>query len=331
MDNIYLDEPCVVSFFIGELGWICQRFQGYFRYLKHNVYPEHKFMIMTNIQYHPLIHDFVAYTIDLPEEFYNLGLEVDGYEAPLPNSQPGSLTLPDTYKNLIDYFRQYYNKDKTIEIWPPRGCNTIIDTKPQTFVKYTTTKTFDFDKPIITIFPRARKKASTRNVPHFVWKEVVDRLADSNQFKIILSGTPSGACLVDYEHENVVNLINYKSDDKLEETMDYICNSIITISSQSGPTHVSLLCDTPSYIIGHEKKRHTVVENRFQTPTSFRYVHDYRAIDVDTILSDVEGFIKILDEHGFLHKKQTVQAEFDETIEEGIRDINSILKSRAEE
>lgn len=25
LDNFFIDEPCVVSFFVGELGWLLQR------------------------------------------------------------------------------------------------------------------------------------------------------------------------------------------------------------------------------------------------------------------------------------------------------------------
>jgi hypothetical protein len=324
-EELYVDEPCVVSFSISEMGWMLQFWQSYLRYLKHEVYPDHKFIVMTNIQYHPIIQDFVSYTIDLPKEFYELNLETDCYESPLPGSPPGSLTPPEVWKFLIDYLRKHYNVDKAVEIWTPRGYSKVIANKPQTFVKYSSTETFNFNKPIITIFPRARTRAANRNVPEFVWREVVDKLKDT--FMIVLSGTPSGACLGDYNHENVINLIQYSGEDKLERTMDYLCNSVVSISSQSGPTHLSLLCDIPSYIIGHEKQRHTVTENRFSTPTSFRYVADYRAIDATTILSDVRDFMRLLKEHSVLPKKDH---SFDAVLAEGVNDFKKILKERSE-
>ena len=291
MDKLYIDDDCVVSFFVGEFGWFLQYWQARLRYLKFQEYPNHKFIVMMNQQYHPIVADFVYITIDLPDEFYALKLETDCYEAPTPHSPPGSFTPPNVYADLINYVRSFYNNEKAIEIWTPRGCDNHISQRPQTFCKYSSDLKED-KHPIIVVFPRARDRAANRNVPEFVWKEVVDIL--QKQFTVVLAGTPSGACLQDYTGDKIVNLINYNEPDKLDQVIHYISNASLTLSSQSGPTHLSLLCDTPSYIIGHEKQRHSVDENRFQTATAFRNITDYRAIDAITILKDVEGFINQL-------------------------------------
>jgi hypothetical protein len=252
---------------------------------------------MMNMQFYPIVNDFVAYTIDLPKEFYELGLETDCYEAPLPGSPPGSLTPPDVYAKLIDYLRQFYNKDKAIEIWPPRGYSTWIDHQPHVFVKY---RSIDFEPhfPIVTVFPRCRSRASNRNVPAYIWEELVNEL--KSHFFVVLGGTPSGSALADYEDSNVLNLIRYNEPDKMEKLIHYLTYSAFSISSQSGPTHLSLLCGTPSYIIGHEKIRHSVIDNRFKAPVSFRTVGDYRCIDVTTIKNDIENFINILLQSGII-------------------------------
>ena len=297
-DKFFIDEPCVVSFFIGELGWLIQRWQGYLRHLKHDVYPDHKFFVMLNQQFHVLLHDTVSWTIDLPQEFYQLGLETDCYESPFPGTPAGSFTPPDVWTNLIEYIRQYYNIEKAVELWTPRGCNDWIDMQPQLFVKYTTEALIESNRPVITVFPRGRDRAAIRNVPEFVWHEVVEHLRRS--FNVILCGTPSGACLVDYQAPGVDNLIG-KAD--LEKVFHLLNNSVCSISSQSGPTHLSVLGMCPSYIIGHEQERHCVDDNRFNIPTSFRYVGDYRAIDAETIVSDVVDFISKLKEHDEFNSK----------------------------
>jgi len=64
---------------------------------------------------------------------------------------------------------------------------------------------------------------------------------------------------------------------------------------------MSLLSGANSYIIGHEKERHCVEENRLNVPTSFRYIQDYRSIDSDTILSDVNEFLRRLHEAGYFN------------------------------
>jgi len=272
---------------------------------------------MTDIELHVIVHDFVAYTIPLPDWFYELGLERDCFEAPLPNSPPGSLTPPDVYARLIAHLRTYYNREKAIEIFPPRGCNEWVRRQPQMFMKYASDQTYNFEKPMISVFPRARTRASNRNVPEYIWRKVVDDLVES--FTVVLSGTPSGACLGDYTHKDVINLINYSGTDKIDKTMDYLCNSVCSVSSQSGPTHLSLLCNCPSYIIGHEKKRHAIDENRLGTPVTFRYVADYRAIDAETILQDVASFIKIL-----LSRKEVPEIDKDITLRPS---LNTLVNS----
>jgi len=299
--QFYLDEPCVVSCLISEFGWGLQYWQGRLRYLKYKKYPDHKFLLMCDPSFHTFVEDFISYTIALPEWFYNLNLERDGYEAPLRNSLSGALTPPDVYSNLIKYIRKYYNTDKAIEIWTPRGCNPIVNKMPQIFFKYTTNKKIKYNKPIIVVMPRKRERAANRNIPEFIWRELVEKLRQT--FLVVLAGTTNGSCLQNYEANDVINLIKYNGDDKTKLIIEYLNNSICSVSSQSGSSHLSLLTDTPSYLIGDQKNRHVVELNRFNTPTSFRFVFDYRAIDADAIVSDLRIFIDALMKEGWVNEE----------------------------
>jgi len=319
MKDFYLDEPTVVSFFIGELGWFLQRYQAYFRSLKLNKYPDHKFVFMMNKGLHIFVKDFASYVIDLPNDFKNLQLDQDGYEAVLPGTPAGGLTPAGIYSNLIEYIRHFYNKDKAVEIWSPRSCSRIMDFKQQLFARYGSDK-HTFDRPVITVFPRARVRASNRNVPEYVWKELVDQLVGN--FLVVLAGTPDGSCLADYKDNRVQNMISYEGEDRTEQILKYLNNSLLSISSQSGGTHISLLCGCPSYIIGHEKDRHTVYENRHNVPTSFRYVSDYRLIDAQTIINDIAGFLKEMEKY----KLRNISTEdFDSIIEEDKQKLKNII------
>lgn len=296
--EFFINEPVVASLWIGEFGWAISRWFGYLRHLKHNVYKDHKFLIMMDLTLQPLVNDFIDYTIDLPKEFKELHLETDCTEAPLPNSPPGSLTPPNVYAALLEYLRHFYASKTSMEALPPRGpAFRITDSMPQVFCKLETDK-IKLDKPIICVFPRARTRSAQRNVPEFIWRDLIDKLVKNN-FIVVLGGTPKGAGLADYANENVINLIGYEEEDKTFKIIQYLNSAICSISSQSGSTHLSLNCDCPSYIIGHEDKRHTVDENRLDTPTSFRYVTDYRAIDADTIIEDVRGFLVVLEKNGY--------------------------------
>ena len=323
--RLYVDEPCVVSMFFGELGWLCQRWQAYLRYLKNDVHKDRKFMIMMNNQFHPLVNDFVNFTVDLPEDFYSLRLETDSFEAPPPGSSAGSLTPPEVYAHLIQYFRQHYNVEKAIEVWPPRGPDFFwIDHKQQMFAKYQRSKPpIVMGKPLICVCPRGRGRSAFRNVPEFVWRELVDELR--KDFVVVLCGTPSGSFLANYEGESVINLISYNKDDRFDLVMEYMVNSVCCISSQSGLTHVGLLSNCPSYIIGHERDRHAIVENRFNAPVSFRYVVDYRGIDAKTILEDLSTYFDELIKGGFLTQDgKLIDVKYDDTLSADMETLNNL-------
>ena len=296
--DIYFDEPVVTSFFIGEWGWLLQYYQAYMRMLKKEKYSDRKFLILTDLSSHVIFKDFAAITMGLPDWFYALNLERDCMESPLPESPAGSLTPPKVYSDLIEYFRQFYNVDKAIEVWSPRGCNQYAKSRLQLFCKYVS-EPIENDRPFITIFPRHRERAASRNVPTSVWLGVVENL--KQVFTVVLAGTPSGACLGDYKDDNVINLINYDEEDKTDKVIQYLNSSVCSISSQSGGTHISLLSGCPSYIIGHEEYRHTKELNRLDTPTTFRSVPgDYRAISADMILNDVSNFLSTLRKSGYM-------------------------------
>ena len=306
-----------------EFGWFLSRWAGYLRHQKLKKFPDYKMLLMTNIQYHPIVNDFITYTVDLPDWFRELNLETDCYETPFIGSPGGSLTPPNVYAKLIEYLRQFYNYESkdSIEMFPPRGYNLVMDHKEQLFCKIgSKSKKIKSEKPIVCVFPRKRDRASNRNVPEFVWKKTVDKLSEN--FTVVLEGTPNGACLVDYpESDSVINQIGYSGSDKLDKTIAFLNSAVCSLSSQSGPTHLSLACDCPSYIIGHEKDRHTVKENRLNTPTSFRYVQDYRAIDSDTILLDVTDFMTQLKKAGYLDVP-----EYKDILSNDTNQMNQLIK-----
>jgi len=293
-EEFYLDEPCVVSFWVGEMGWLIQRYQARMRYIANHIYPDRKFLMFINPSFHVLVEDFLFASLDLPDWFYDLKLDVDCYEAVPPGSPPASLTPPAVYAQLIQYFREHYNKEKAIEIWPPRQTSFYYNFCEMMWRPYQVESELATDRPIICVFPRKRDRAPNRNVPEYIWRSVVEKL--SQTFTVVLSGTPSGSALADMEGDHIINLIKDNSEDKLNKTIACLNRAVCSVSSQSGLTHVSLLSHCNSYIIGHEKTRHAVTENRFGIPTSFRYVYDYRAISADTIIEDIFSFLKAVKE-----------------------------------
>jgi len=291
--EVFKGKKLLITMFIGEVGWELQRFQAHLRFLKKEEFPDWDFVVMCRPHMHIFYDDFVSYTLELPEWFNKLKLEGDGYEAVIPGTPAGGLTPPEVYQNLVHLLNNFgeFAEDFNL-LLPPRGCSMHIEHSPQLFLKFTSDESLSGDRAIITVLPRARARAPQRNVPEFIWREVVTEL--SKTFTVVLAGTPSGACLSAMEGEHIINLIKYDGRDKTKQIIKYLNNSVCSMSSQSGGTHVSLLCGTPSYIIGHEMERHANKENRLQAPTSFRLLDDYRAIDAQTILTDLQTFIQSL-------------------------------------
>lgn len=291
----------LVTLGLGEIGWFLQRFQAHLRFLKLNDYKDYNFVVVTHFGWHPFIADFAAFTITPPDWFYELGLDADCYEAVPPNSPAGSLTPPEVYQNLILYMKEIGKTAEICELlMAPRGCNFTIDSRPQVFKSFKVKDPVLIDEPIVVVFPRARARAAIRNVPEFIWEKVVLEL--SKTFVVVLAGTPSGACLVDMEGQNIINLIRLGQRERTEQVIKYLSSAVCSLSSQSGGTHISLLSSCPSYVIGHEKERHVVHENRLEVPTSFRFLTDYRAIDADVILKDVHEFLAALEKANWFSK-----------------------------
>jgi hypothetical protein len=66
----------------------------------------------------------------------------------------------------------------------------------------------------------------------------------------------------------------------------------MSVTSQSGPTLISLLCETPSYIVGHERDRHATNENYLNAATMFRTVPYgvYAGVTPEMVIHDVLSF-----------------------------------------
>ena len=301
--DLVIDYPIIVSMFCGEIGWFLQRYQGFMRYLRQETFKDHKMLLMIPPEWHLFVNDFVSYTVPLPD--FIKDLDRDCYEAVTPNAPPGSLTDPKIYSELIKYLKTLYNNDKGKLILSPRGCNFVVDTYPQIFARYTHNAPLEkLDKPLISIMPRKRNRAPNRNVPEFIWRETVEILRKN--FIVALLGTPEGAGLADVNGDGIINLIPYIGEDKTDLTIKYLNSSVCSMSRQSGGTHISLLSGCPTYIIGHEKDRHSKTENRLNIPVSFRYLTDYRMIDAQTICSDVTGFLQQLQQANYFQQQHNL-------------------------
>ncbi len=133
----------------------------------------------------------------------------------------------------------------------------------------------------IHVFPRYRKSKhfSPRNLPKAFYAELLYRLC--SEFKdcmIKTIGTRSGAYDIDIDKENYMNLLDHTS---IEDLISGAPLVRCAIGSQSAPLKLMLLQSVPTFMIGHEKKRHTETENWMGTRAGFYEIAKNRYNDFD--------------------------------------------------
>ncbi|MFC1545335.1 hypothetical protein ACFL44_01445 [Gemmatimonadota bacterium] len=168
------------------------------------------------------------------------------------------------------------------------------------------------DTPVILIFPRRRSgKFRGRNIPRRQWEQIADTLCEVfSDCAVVAVGSAGGAWNnLKVSSSQFIDLVGW--DDTLTlDMMVALCNTkqaIAAVGNQSGTVKITLLCGTPTYIFGHEKERHTVIENWACTDVDFWEVSPrlgirpggdtkanfsgYRISDLDGMLGEIVSFI----------------------------------------
>lgn len=296
--------------FVGELGWACSRWIGWCRLRRFIEFGTARSIAMDYDWRYPLYADFVDEFIPLPPWVAQLGWEQDCYELVPPDSQPGACTPVDVYNELLTYCKQFINPHTTWWVKPPRGCNFIVHFSYQQMWKplepspqakaYVDSLLHNVQRPVIVFSGRKRARSADRNIPESVWDGLITEL--EKYFTVVITGTPHSSALVDKVGRNIINVIPRTGVDGLDVLIAFLHRARMSVTSQSGPTLVSLQCETPSYIVGHEVARHSRHENFLDAPSLFRPVPgSYGAMDVQTMLVDIMNFNASLE-----HQEQVV-------------------------
>jgi hypothetical protein len=165
------------------------------------------------------------------------------------------------------------------------------------------------EKKVIMVFPRCRlSKFKGRNIPEKHWEKIVSSLCSSFPDRIIASfGSSNGAYRdLNVHQENFLNLVGV-NDSKSLDWMVALCNTGMAsaaVGNQSGTVKMTLLCGTPTFIFGHEEKRHTEDENWAGTRVGFCNVGTalpwdrkvnvggYRIRNIGKLIGEITDFIK---------------------------------------
>jgi hypothetical protein len=285
---------------VGELGWACSRWHAWCRYRRFMEFPEARSIAADYDWRYPLYADFVDEFIPMPQWFTDLNLEQDCYEAVLPEAPAGGTMPQNIYAELIHHFSQFYNPSTTWVVRPPRGCNFIVQERAKQMWKrlepspqatdYVDSILAGDQRDMLVVSARARTRAENRNVPEFVWEALVDELA--KHFTIAITGTKHSSSLTTKVGRNIINMIPRTGVDGLDVLIALMHRAKMSVTSQSGPTLISLLCETPSYIVGHERDRHATNENYLNAATMVRTVPYgvYAGVTPEMVIHDVLSF-----------------------------------------
>jgi glycosyltransferase involved in cell wall biosynthesis/Tfp pilus assembly protein PilF len=175
--------------------------------------------------------------------------------------QPGN---PERVKieRLVDWAKSTVQADEWLEI--PYFMPTPW-TAPATFVKLESPIEVP-KEPYVVVAARAREFDSWRNWPASSWDELVRRVRDSWGFNVYAIGRPPSTLFP----EGAIPQ-NVEEADRLEHSIALLNGALFSISSNSGPTHLSLMAGCPTFAWGEPFLKHFMetYTNPLRTPCGF--------------------------------------------------------------
>ena len=281
--------------FMGEFGWELSHWAPHVRWLR-NQYQGKQIIVSSYSGRQPLYQGVANEFWPLPDWFVSKKYDCDCFEA---------LSQDNHYEKLVTFYgdelgRRFAGKNV---LWTktPRGFNKILRKMNQVIYQKLQAsigaeKIVDElilkngNKPIIIFFARNINRKMfldivnnknayvedhypdglpTRNWPKSYWYDLFKAIYNrfGKQFTIAIGGTKDGNCLLEAAqiYDDVIDLTEFDVNQSLDITIAMLNRAFLSISSQGGPTHLSVQCGCKSFIYGHEEERHTQTDNPLQT------------------------------------------------------------------
>lgn len=295
--NVQSNSIIFAGPFMGEFGWELSHWIPHVRWLR-NKYKGRRLIVSSYPGRHSLYYNVADDFIELPKWFVEKKYDCDCFEA---------LSTNGHYEKLMLHFVHVFENVKNL-LWTktPRGFNKILrESNKVVFDKLAFSSDANKEanelinkfggKPIIIMFARSMSRdmflditynanafvedyypdgLPTRNWPRSHWEDLFEMLYEkySNDFTFVIGGTKGGNCLIEKAEKykkNVIDLTEIDIKKSLDITVALLNKAFLSISSQSGPTHLSLHCGCPSFIYGDEMKRHSHDDNPLKTDVVF--------------------------------------------------------------
>ena len=149
------------------------------------------------------------------------------------------------------------------------------------------------DKGEILIFPRYRNGVE-RNIPKTFYISLINLICDEfSDYFVRTIGTANGAYDIDEVWKsNYINCVG--RSESIQDLIDSCQSAIAAVGSQSAPPKISLLQGVPTFMIGHERRRHIGAENWMDTKVGFYEIggRSYDNFDSADCMSRIVDFIK---------------------------------------
>jgi len=264
---------------IGELGWSLY-LSAHIRWLKQRT--DNHIGVMTYIDRYCLYRNVADIIYKVPDDFcvkFNRNEASFFGIAGISNEELKGYfvkKIPTGYK-FVGYF----------------GCYKKIKTE---FKPYSYNKKLNRTKEIL-ILPRCRNTGychNLRNLPKKFYIEAINALCIKfPDYTIRAMGIPSGAYNIsEIKKTNYVNDVREGAD--LQDLINRCQVIMVAIGSQSGPLKITLLQGVPTFIIGHQRKRHMKIDNWMSTKAEFYGVsrNKYSSINSEDCINKIIAFVE---------------------------------------
>jgi hypothetical protein len=244
----------IVFIDVGELGWSLY-LSAHIRWLKKNTdsqsvvigFPDRRCL------YKGLVEEF----IEVPRAFYKK------YDI---NNQDSCRIRKVGWDELNSFFFSYVPSGYRFAGYKEYPTKIISDKR--IFAPYEYSRRPERKREII-IFPRCRHGLWTRrNLSKEFYIRIIKNLCDVfPKMRIRTVGTKEGAYNIDLDRRNYINWVG--KGDTLQDLINKCQSAVIAVGSQSAPPKLALLQGLPTFIIGHQRKRHIKTENWMNTKVGF--------------------------------------------------------------
>lgn len=267
---------------IGELGWSLN-LSAHLTWMKKNT--NSRLVVITSPDRKCLYKKTADLILRVPRDFYE---QFKGKQSCLG-------LYPPVKEKLWEYFQEILPFGYVLSSDFSFNCSSkFFISKKLIYEPHEYSRKLDGRKKIL-IFPRFRDYPpfKARNLPKLFYIKLIKTLCDEfPYYEIKTIGLNSGSYDInEIKKNNYTNGIKKKAD--LQKLIDECQLAVAAIGSQSALPKIALLQKVHTFMIGHDKERHTERENWLNTRAGFYAIptKSYHKFDFDACINNISSFM----------------------------------------